>query len=573
MAIQELRADLATIGDEYAASHGRDHRRQVGLVYTPNHIVRFALRRAGFRVGRTAGRTLLDPACGAGAFLRAAADILLANLAKDGVEVRTSAGRERMLRLLETTLFGMDIDSSAVTLARQGMRNFAAEASQAAVPESFFTRNVVCADFVLGDAVADITPSNGFSFIAGNPPYVPADRLAPGLKDRLRVRYVSARGRLDLYTVFIERAVELLSIKGRLAFVTPDKFLGSQTSQPLRRLLSQKGAVVALARFRSHRVFMGAATVPSVLVYEKGRRSKSFVFFECGAQPDRGAVRVVSRSKVASAALTEVSWTVHAPTLERIARDILASHAVLRSCTARLSAGVATGLDSLYVVSEDSPIEPELLRAAVRGRDIGAYHIADPALRLLVPYAFSSAGPQLVDLNRFPLAARYLSGRRADLEKRHCVRTWRKVWWDLHDPVPCDIGALGKILVPDIASHNRFAFDSGRFWPLHSAYYVVPRGINPFYLTAVLNSRPVEFLIRLRAPLVKDGFSRYRKQFLLDLPIPRPGENYEARIGELAASGATEEAAVAVEALLGFKGSMVGSVEEFLLGMRKAIHE
>ena len=64
----------------------------------------------------------------------------------------------------------------------------------------------------------------------------------------------------------------------------------------------------------------------------------------------------------------------------------------------------------------------------------------------------------------------------------------------------------------------------------HSAYHILPRGIDAIILAAVLNSPAVEFLLRSRAPVVKDGFSRYRRQFLLDLPVPELSPDMEARI-------------------------------------------
>jgi hypothetical protein len=110
------------------------------------------------------------------------------------------------------------------------------------------------------------------------------------------------------------------------------------------------------------------------------------------------------------------------------------------------------------------------------------------------------------------------------------VRTWQKAWYDIHDPWTLDITGLTKVLVPDVACSNRFALDAGSFCPLHSAYYVIPNGVEPRYLTAVLNSSPVEFLVRLLAPVVKDGFSRYRRQFLVTLPIPEASERTQAEI-------------------------------------------
>ncbi|MEO5727121.1 MAG: TaqI-like C-terminal specificity domain-containing protein [Byssovorax sp.] len=207
-----------------------------------------------------------------------------------------------------------------------------------------------------------------------------------------------------------------------------------------------------------------------------------------------------------------------------------------------MSAGPATGRDGVYVVTPETSagIEPELLRRAVRGRDLAAYHIEDPGLQVLVPYTFDRHGtPSIADLAAFPGARRYLTRHRADLEARHCVRVWGKAWYDLHDQVLLNLAGQTKILVPDVASSNRFAVDPGRYFPLHSVYYLIPKNdIDPYYLTAIMNSRMAEFLIRLLSPVVKDGFSRYRQQFLATVPVPdgRPEEVKEiiaaARAGD-----------------------------------------
>ena len=110
-------------------------------------------------------------------------------------------------------------------------------------------------------------------------------------------------------------------------------------------------------------------------------------------------------------------------------------------------------------------------------------------------------------------------------------------WYAFTDPSKSDLSSVPKILVPDIAEHNRFAFDSGEFFPLNSAYYIVPKDINPHFLTALLNSVPIEFLIRLRAPIAKDRFSRYRRQFLAPLPIPTPTPAQEREITEAVGVG------------------------------------
>ena len=104
--------------------------------------------------------------------------------------------------------------------------------------------------------------SGGFDFIVGNPPYVSATRISDSYKRALRLRFATASGRLDLYTVFIERSLSLLSKGGRLALITPDKFLISQTARALRGFIIARSSVRTIAQFRSHKVFRNAATVP-----------------------------------------------------------------------------------------------------------------------------------------------------------------------------------------------------------------------------------------------------------------------------------------------------------------------
>jgi hypothetical protein len=326
--------------------------------------------------------------------------------------------------------------------------------------------------------------------------------------------------------VFLERSLTLLRPGGTLAMVTPDKYLASHSARALRDFIVKHGSVRTLARFRSHKVFEDAATVPCVTVVERAGKPRPVLVQTCAGKPDaKGRVVVTERARFPSAAFGSEPWALVSPVLLDLARRIQVQHLALSTRAVRISAGPATGCDGVYVfpLRAAPEIELELLKPAIRGRDLGAYEIRDPKLSILLPYSFVNGSrlPELVDLRRFPKARAYLEAHRATLERRHCVRVWEKQWFDLHDQILRDLAGEPKILVPDVANENRFAVDEGRFIPLHSAYYIVPKkGIDPHFLAGVLNSRVSLFLIRLLAPVVKDGFNRYRRQFLATLPIP-----------------------------------------------------
>jgi len=81
----------------------------------------------------------------------------------------------------------------------------------------------------------------GFDIVIGNPPYVRIQTLKqidPEYAIRLKSEYASAsKGNFDLYVVFVERALQLLTPKGNVAYILPHKFFNAQYGAPLRALI------------------------------------------------------------------------------------------------------------------------------------------------------------------------------------------------------------------------------------------------------------------------------------------------------------------------------------------------
>jgi adenine-specific DNA-methyltransferase len=534
------------IAGEYLRSLPVAARRRSGQVYTPQHLVRQIYEQALEDLGqRFPDLSVLDPACGDGAFLEAAVLLLAAHLERMGPSSSSPAGRLQLLEVVSSRVFGVDIDPQACSSARAVVRSAIGRATGVAAPEGFFESNIVKADFLL-EPLDDVLSahSSSFGLIIGNPPYVSTTRMDAAYKAGLRARFTTARGRFDLYTLFMERAIALLRDGGRFAFITPDKFLASESARPLRELVAASGAIRSVTTFTSHRIFKDAATVPCITVFERGSEATNLDVMECADGPDRtGRMPVRRRYAMPQSGLAGGSWLLRGPDLNELAGRIQGSHRSLEVFTARISAGIASGYDKAFLLPRASTqVEDELRRPAIRGRDLHAFRLEDPFVDLIVPYVFDATSrPRLADLREFPGARAHLQLNRLRLEARHCVRVWEKAWYDLHDPISSDLASVEKILVPDVAKSNRFAVDEGRFLPLHSAYYLVPKGVDPYYLAAILNSSPIQFLIRLRAPIVKDGFRRYRRQFLAGLPIPVSDCKTTNRLAEIAERGAGPE--------------------------------
>lgn len=543
-----------TVASHTAASASVDRRRAHGIVYTPAPLVDLVLDEAleNMDLGDLAG-PIIDPACGDGAFLVALVRRLVARFQTQGR--LTSRARHRLLDTLRDRMYGVDINPDAVVRARGVALSTLSAGMPGPIPGDLFDDNIVTKDFLLLDGPTPwSTPCDTPPMlVVGNPPYVAVDAVDATQRAALKARFSSLHGRFDLYLLFMEQAARVVAPGGRFAFITPDKWLTAVAASKLRGLLDDGGRLESLTLFNSHRVFPDAAIVPAISVWVRRSLIQSD-HHNADPAPEPSRLYVPSpatRVRHATFDNNEVHLGParelppqkvlrrpgHRVTREKALEDLCGSienaGVPLSKFVAYLSAGVATGYNPAFVLSDEDcgEIEDELLHETVRGRDVGSFLVSRTKVRLLVPYLFQANVTVRIRLEKYPLAAAWLDKHRIHLEKRHCVRVWGKEWFDLHDPVAPRLRHIEKIVLPDVARSARFALDpAGSYLPLHSAYYLVPREIDARLLTSLLNSSPMELTLRLRAPRVKDGFSRFRRQFLLPLPIPRISDSLSQEI-------------------------------------------
>jgi adenine-specific DNA-methyltransferase len=482
-----------------------DDLRTPGVVYTPEWLAAFVVDRVLDGASFPKQARWLDPACGDGVFLVE----VVRRIAKQ-------AGADDLPRLAEACVFGVDIDASACRRAREAVVS-SIESVSGPQPTGFFASNVRCTDFLELDAGTN----RRADLIVGNPPYVSAVSLSAHDKARFRNRFETAWGRLDLYALFIEQGLRFLAPRGRLGYITPDKWLSADSSRRLRAFIARNYKVSTIDRFDRHDLFPGVATVPCVTVLGDLRSDVPASSCHWWDVPRRGTPIPRQQGARVTISLDGTPWQAASP------ESTTTTSVTLADLVERISVGVATGLNRCFVLGTKQAmgIETELLRPVARGRDVRKSGVTNAGLWLLLPYTFDAHGdsPRLVDLANFPAAREYLEFHRADLERRHCVRVWGKAWYDLHDPVTCDLSRRAKILLPDIALTPRFALDPGRLMPLHSAYYLLLRptlGLDANRLVAFLNSPDVAADLRRRAPTAKSGYRRFRTAVLRDVQVP-----------------------------------------------------
>ena len=436
-----------------------------GFALTPSVLVDLMVAKLFSRRAPTSRDRLLDPGCGTGEFVA-------------GVLRWCDANRATI-----PTIVGIEQHSARAAEARRRFRG---------LPR---------VDIRTGDFLQ--ASSERFDFIIGNPPYVAITGLSAPERLRYRRDYETATGRFDLYTLFFEQALSLLADDGRLVFVTPEKYLYVDSTASLRGLMTAFD--LRELHFLPEDAFGDLVTYPIISTIDH--------------RDSTGAVRVLLRSGAERSVRIPQNGDSWLPTLMG-ARRSRETHTLADVCT-RISCGVATGADSVFVLPREAVIS-ELAPFAhdtVSGRQLAYAEVPRPTHRILAPY--DKAG-RLLEESELGALLPYLRepSRHAKLLARSCVAT--KPWYAFHETPPMRDVAKVKLLCKDIGARPHFAVDrSGHIMPRHSIYFAVPA--LPEAATELchyLNSPAVGRWLGDNCQRATRGFLRLQSAVLKRLPVP-----------------------------------------------------
>jgi tRNA1(Val) A37 N6-methylase TrmN6 len=216
-------------GQRYEASLAEKQpalRKANGIYYTPpaivDHVVRHTLGPAlqQIKANGPPQISVLDPACGCGAFLLAAHRYLLESRHQSGPLAR---------------ICGVDRDPAAVRMARAALAHAIGTNRQAALA---LKQNIKPANALVSDWAKIFPHAGGFDVVLGNPPWGQKEiGKDDRLKQRLWQRFPSSAGIFDLFRPFVELGVRLTKNGGWFGMVLPDIVLLKDYPQTRRFLL------------------------------------------------------------------------------------------------------------------------------------------------------------------------------------------------------------------------------------------------------------------------------------------------------------------------------------------------
>ena len=363
----------------------------------------------------------------------------------------------------------------------------------------------------------EMTEEEPFDYVLGNPPYVPIEGLSEEEKARYRSSFQVAKGRFDLYLLFFERALSLLAPGGRLVFVTPEKWEYVETARPLRKITAGGGH--SSASYHVEEInHVGEDAFPQLTAYPSVTTIRRI---EDENASDR-ATQIRTRDGTSHRAQLPSGGESWAAAVR--GKDLSGTETglTLGEVTVRVSPGMATGADAVFVFGKDEVPEglaPKWTRPTVSGKELTHGGASNPKSVFACPYRGDGTLPEESELGAF---REWASEHRERLENRSCVQKTGKRWYAWHETPPMKDILRPKIVFKDIAKEPKFwAERTGEIIPRHTVYYLVPEeGVSFDQLLDYLNGPVAKEWMEAHCQRAANGFLRLQSRVLRRLPVP-----------------------------------------------------
>lgn len=572
-------------------------RKAGGVYYTPDYIVRYIVKET---VGKLieektpeeiSKMAFADIACGSGSFLIEVYNTLLEyheryyeehpDKAKkadlEQREGRRVLSLKKRQEILVNNIYGVDIDYQATEVTQLSLYLKLLEDVTTNVAYQFsllkekilpdLRNNIVCGNSLIGrdivegnlfpdvdesklkpmnfeDAFPEVMKQGGFDAVVGNPPYV----RIQGLQGSEQIEYLSGHyesagsGNYDVYVVFAEKALELISRAGKVGLILPHKFFNAKYGYPLRQLIANGQNLDHIVHFGDKQVFKGATTYTCLLFLNK-QPKEEFCFTKV---EDLDLWKINGDGQVESISISAVTgneWNFaigeSAALLSR-----LESFPIKLGGIAHIFVGLQTSADTVFLFKQVQKtagkltevfskelekmvsVESALLKPVVRSGEIGRYNGRSSAL-VLFPYSINENGATLLPEKeletRYPQTWKYLLQNKKLLANREHGKFKSSCWYQLY-PKNLELWEQPKILVPYMVTELAAFLDSRNLYFVNVTTggfgVTIPSMYGDMrFFTGLLNSKLLNWYMKKISTPFHGGYFAANKQFLERLPI------------------------------------------------------
>lgn len=491
--------------------------------------------------------TILDPACGSGAFLNAALRFLMdEHHLIDEMEAKVTGSAivfpDVENSILEHNLYGVDINEESVEIAQLALWLRTAKPHRKL---NSLNQNIKCGNSLISDpAIAgekafdwqkefpQVFEKGGFDVVIGNPPYVQLQSMGAMSDVYAQCGFETYNKSADLYCLFTERGYSLLKPGGLQSFIMPNKWMLVAYGKELRKFMA-KTDMQQIINFGDVQFFDEATIYVCIFVTKKScERSKEVMALSLNQKTYHGDFLHEVPEQLASypsETFGEKEWIIQPKAHFNILQKMQTGVA-LKDMPISINYGIKTGYNDAFfidgatmdrLIAED-PKSAELIKPLLRGRDIQAWMPEWDDL-----YLISTFPALLLDIDNYPAIKEHLlSFGKERLEQSGAKGARKKTsnkWFETQDTISYyEEFSKPKIMYCEITAFFPFIYDVKGYFCNNKAFMITANDdtVNLKYITAILNSRLCKLWIWYNCPELQGGTREIRKVYFENFCIP-----------------------------------------------------
>jgi type I restriction-modification system DNA methylase subunit len=561
-------------------------RKQHGVVYTPDHITAFIVEHTlgehlrqrfddclsdfasvkdgeiQFKRGKDTELKFLyawqnvlktikivDPACGSGAFLVAAFDLLQQKYQQINTRIAEITGSFDVFDLnkeiLNSNLSGVDLNAEAIEITKLSLWLKTAERGKklTTIDQHLQVGNSLGFDsptfeggFCWQNNFSKIMQNGGFDVVLGNPPYVRME-LLKDLKPWLKEHYQVVSDRADLYAYFFELGLKLVKPNGMLGFISSATFFKTGSGEPLRRFLQENATLKKVVDFGDLQVFEGVTTYPAILIFQNAKPAENsqieMLILKDKLPDDLNETFKNQHGIMPHSQLKNESWQFEDARLSALREKLTHGFPTLKTVYGSPLYGIKTGLNEAFVIDGETkkrlisqdPKSAELLKPFLEGKDLKKWHVQSSDLWIIyIP-------KNRIKIDDYPAIRNWLLLFKDDLEKRATKQEWFELQQAQEAYQP--YFEKQKIIYPVISQGSKFSIENTKAFSNDKTFML--NSADTFCL-GLLNSKVIWFIVSATFSSLRGGVWRFelRGQDMEKLPIPPTTPEQKTKIGELA---------------------------------------
>ncbi len=392
----------------------------------------------------------------------------------------------------------------------------------------------------------------GFDILIGNPPYIQLQKMGKDADSLKSQAYDTFTRTGDIYSLFYEQGVNLLTQGGHLCYITSNKWMRAAYGESLRNYFLEKTNPLQLIDFAGLQLFDAATVDTNILLLQKARLEGPIK--ACIVGKDFERLKNLSVFVRQNSADTDFkageSWVILTPIEQRIKAKIERIGTPLKDWDIKIYRGVLTGYNEAFIIdgkkkdeliAEDAK-SAEIIRPILRGRDIKRYGYEFANLWLINTHnGNKEKNMKPVNIDDYPAIKRHL-----DLYHSEIVDRADKGYtaYNLRNCAYMDDFSKQKIVWGEISDKTKFCIDKeGKYFTEATTFLLTGKSL--LYLLGYLNSRLSEYIFSQIGTTTGVGTIRWKKYTIEQLKVPiipmSRERLYEAIVLKLIAEKADEK--------------------------------